>query len=174
MGTSLTSPNVDNYYLGTGVVSIKLATDSSYIDVGNVTSLIFTPKVTMLDHFSARAGTKNLDLSVVLEKRADLKIVMEEYTARNLAMLLLGTATESGLIAHIDIMNTAQIAAGVKFVGANDVGPVWTMEFPITQIVPAGAMNPINDGKWGMIEVNANVLADEYGSFGTADCTFSA
>jgi len=173
MSTSLTSPNVDNYYLGTGIVSIKMASDSGYIDVGNVTSLIFTPKVSLLDHFSSRTGTKSLDLSVVVEKQAELKITMEEYTARNLMMMLLGTLTETGLVAHIDIMTTSQISAGVKFVGANDIGPKWNLTFPLTQISPTGALNPINDGKWGMIEMNAKVLADGTGSFGTATCTFA-
>jgi hypothetical protein len=174
MPTSLLSPNVDNYYLGTGIVSIKFETDSDYIDTGNVTALVFTPKVTLLDHFSSRAGIKSKDLSVVLQKEGDLKITMEEYTARNLAMLLLGQLTTSGLTATIDVLSTAAIRAAVKFVGANDVGPQWTMIFPICDIVPSGAMNPINDGKFGTIEVTANVLSDEYGSFGTATATFDS
>jgi hypothetical protein len=172
MPTSLTSPNVDNYYLGTGVVSIKFVGDTDYVDAGNVTALVFTPKVTLLDHFSSRAGIKNKDLSVVLEKSADLKITMEEYTARNVSMLLLGALT-GGTSASINILSTAAIRAAVKFIGANDVGPQWTLEFPICDIVPSGAMNPINDGKFGTIEVTANVLADDTGSFGTATCTFA-
>jgi hypothetical protein len=174
MPTSLTSPNVDNYYLGNGVVSIKLTGDSDYVDVGNVTALVFTPKVTLLDHFSSRTGIKSKDLSIVLQKEADLKITMEEYTARNLAMLLLGSASISGTTATIDVLSETQLSAGVKFVGANDVGPQWTLIFPLCNIVPSGAMNPINDGKWGTIEVTANVLSDEYGSFGTASATFSS
>lgn len=173
MPTSLTSPNVDNYYVGTGVVSIKFESDSDYVDAGNVTALVFTPKVTLLDHFSSRSGIKSKDLSIVLQKEGDLKITMEEYTARNLAMLLLGELDVSGNTATIDILATAAIRAGVKFVGANDVGPQWTLEFPLCDIVPSGAMNPINDGKFGTIEVTANVLADDYGSFGTASCTFA-
>jgi hypothetical protein len=173
MGNSLHSPNVDNYYLGTGVVSIKFATDSQYIDAGNATALTFTPKITLLDHFSSRSGHKTKDLSVVLQTEADLKITLEEYTARNMAMLLLGALTVTSTThASISILTASAIRASVKFVGANDVGPQWTMEFPICDIVPSGAMDPINTGKFGDIQITANVLADDYGSFGVATCVF--
>jgi hypothetical protein len=173
MPNSLSSPNTDNYYVGTGIVSIKFVTDVTYVDVGNCTALVFTPKVTLLDHFSSRAGIKTKDASIVLEKQADLKITMEEFTARNMAMLMLGQLSVLGLTATIDILSNAQIDAAVKFVGQNDVGPQWTLDFPLCQITPVGAMNPINDSKWGTLEVSANVLADANGSFGTATCTFA-
>ena len=173
MPTSLTSPNVSNLYLGTGIVSIKQTGESQYVDAGNATALTFTPKITLLDHFSSRSGIKSKDLSVVLQKEATLKITLEEYTARNMAMLLLGDLTiTSTTHASVNVLNQSQINAAIQFVGHNDVGPKWSLVFPICNIIPTGAMDPINSGKFGTLEVTANVLADDYGSFGTATCVF--
>src|ERR1700739_5030733 len=102
MTISLSSPNVDNYYVGKGILSIKFASfgedaaDLDYVDMGNVTSLDFTPKITKLDHYSSRTGTKKKDRTVATVVEAELKIVAEEWTARNLQMALLATLSDSG------------------------------------------------------------------------------
>jgi hypothetical protein len=85
-----TSPLPDEYYIGKGIVSIQQATDTSYIDVGNVPQFEFTPEVKKLDHYSSRLGIKTKDKTVVQEKAAKLKIVLDEWTARNLQMMLMG------------------------------------------------------------------------------------
>ena len=83
MPISLTSPNVENYYVGKGILSIKFAAygsdpaDVDYVDMGNVTSLEFTPKVTKLDHYSSRTGTKKKDRTVATVVEAELKLVIE-------------------------------------------------------------------------------------------------
>src|SRR3974377_2193024 len=102
MPISLTSPNVDNYYVGEGILSVKFAAfrdelaDSDYVDMGNVTSLEFTPKITKLDHYSSRTGMKKKDRTVATVVEAELKLVAEEFTARNLQMALLAAMSESG------------------------------------------------------------------------------
>jgi hypothetical protein len=90
MPVSQTSPNVDNYYIGKGKVEIKLPTDANWVDIGNVPEFEYTPNLTKLDHFSSRAGTRSKDKSVVTEKAAAIRIVMDEWTARNLSMALMG------------------------------------------------------------------------------------
>ncbi len=172
MAISLTSPEVDNYYVGKGIVYIKLADDADYVDIGNVTSLEFTPAVEKLDHFSSRTGIKQKDKSVVLSLSATLKLVMEEWTARNLALTLLGDSAgvQSGGVTQIDILVNTAVEAQVKFVGANDVGPQWTFEFMSVSFTPSGTLNPIGD-TWGALEVTGEVQAVD-GSFGTATCVF--
>ncbi len=172
MAISLTSPNVDNYYVGKGIVYIKLEADNDYVDIGNVTSLEFTPSVDKLDHFSSRTGIKQKDKSVVLQLSATLKMVMEEWTARNLTLMLLGDSAgvQSGGVTQIDILVNSALDAQVKFVGANDIGPQWTFEFPSVSFTPSGALNPISD-EWGALEVSGEVQAVD-GSFGTATCVF--
>lgn len=173
MGVSQTSPNVDNYYIGKGIVSIKLTGDAEFVDIGNVPEFEFTPELTKLDHFSSRAGVRSKDKSVVQEKAATLRMVMEEWTARNLALALLGTidASDPNQV-EIDIFSENSIRASVKFVGTNEVGPKWTFEYPIVEFIPTSAINPISD-EWGQIEVTGDVLFDDItGKWGTAKGDF--
>lgn len=174
MPVTLTSPNVENYTVGKGIVSIKLPTDADYVDIGNVPTFEFTPAVTKLDHFTSRAGIKSKDLSVVLEKTATLKMVMEEYTARNLQLALLGTADESNPAAvTIPILQDASIICSVKFNGTNEVGVKWDYIFPEVEFSPSAALSLIAD-TWGQIEVSGDVLFQEsINSFGTATGDFS-
>lgn len=174
MPVSLNSPNVENYQVGKGIVSIKLPTDIDYVDIGNVPTFEFTPAVTKLDHFTSRAGIKSKDLSVVLEKTATLKMVMEEFTARNLQLALLGVANVSDEAAvTIPILQDASIICAVKFHGTNDVGVKWDYEFPQVEFSPSAALALIGD-TWGQIEVSGDVLYQEGSdSFGTATGDFS-
>jgi hypothetical protein len=174
MPVSQTSPNVENYYIGKGKVYIKLTGDADYVDIGNVPEFEFTPNLTKLDHFSSRAGVRSKDKSVVQEKAASIRIVMEEWTARNLSIALLGAVDDSQPSqVTVDIFSENSIPAAVKFVGANEVGPKWTFEFPSVEFTPSAAINPISD-EWGQIEVTGDVLFDDNTqSWGTATGDFS-
>lgn len=173
MTITLASPNVENYSVGKGIVSVKFLdapADSDYVDVGNVTEFEFTPTVDKLDHFSSRAGVKEKDRSIVISRSAELRMVMEEITARNLSMLMLGAVVVSGGVATIDILSTNVKVAAVKFEGTNDVGPKWTFEFPRVEFAPSKSFNPISE-EWNSIEVTGEVVV-QGGTFGTATSTF--
>ncbi len=178
---TLASPNVLNYYVGKGIVSIQFLNDAfesgdpDYIDIGNVTSLEFTPKVTKLDHWSSRTGTRKKDRVVATAVEAELKFVAEEWTARNLQMALLASLeSPSGTIQTLDLLTRPLRACKLKFVGTNDVGPKWNFEFLNVTLTPSAALNPISD-EWGKIELTADCLADPTtGVFGTAFADFPA
>lgn len=174
MGVSQTSPNVENYYIGKGKVSIKQSGDADWVDIGNVPTFEFTPAITKLDHFSSRAGVRSKDKSVVQEKGATIHMIMEEWTARNLALALLGTIDNSQPSAvTIDIFSLNSITCAVKFEGTNEVGPKWNFEFPIVEFIPSAALNPISD-EWGQIDVTGDVLFDDGSqTWGTATGDFS-
>ena len=166
------SPNVDNYYVGKGVVSISLDEGATWRDVGNVPEFEFTPEVDRLDHYSSRTGVRTKDRSIVIEKSGAVRIVMEEWTADNLALILMGSAgasdVDTGAIT-IDVLAASQIVAAVRFVGMNEVGPRLTLEFPRVDFAPSGSINPISD-EWGQIEIEGEVTAVN-GVFGTATWT---
>lgn len=174
MPVTQTSPNVENYQVGKGIVSVKLPGDADYKDVGNVPTFEFNPAVTKLDHFSSRAGIRSKDLSVIQEKTATLKMVLEEFTARNLALALLGPIDDSNPAAvKIDILQDASIIAAVKFQGTNDVGVKWDYEFPEVEFSPSAALALISD-TWGAIELTGEVLyQSNTDSFGTATGDFT-
>src|SRR5436305_14786148 len=84
------SPSTDNYYVGKGKLSFKPTGATTFRDLGNVTELETTPNLTTLEHFSSREGVKKKDKEVVTDKKLTVRLVMDEWTADNLAMALLG------------------------------------------------------------------------------------
>ena len=138
----------------------------AFRDLGNVPEFEFTPEVERLDHFSSRTGIKTKDRSVVIESSGTLRIVMEELTAENLALAVLGTVSQNTAGQdEIDILSQDVIAAKVKFVGSNDVGRKATWLFERVEFAPSAAINPISD-EWLNFEVTGEVLAVA-GKFGT-------
>lgn len=158
MPVSLIAPDADNYQVGKGIVSFKPDGAADYIDLGNVAELEYTPNIEKLDHYSSRAGTRTKDKSVVQTRSGTLRILMEELTAQNLSMLLMGTVDDAALDGPtIDIMAKDSIHGEVKFVATNDVGPRWDLQFYNVEFSPSGSFNPISD-EWNQIEVTGEVL----------------
>lgn len=158
MPVSLIAPDADNYQVGKGIVSFKPDGAADYIDLGNVAELEYTPNIEKLDHYSSRAGTRTKDKSIVQTRSGSLRILMEELTAQNLSMLLMGTVDDAAVGGPtIDIMATDLIRGEVKFVATNDVGPRWDLQFYNVEFSPSGSFNPISD-EWNQIEVTGEVL----------------
>jgi hypothetical protein len=158
MPVSLIAPDADNYQVGKGIVSFKPDGAADYIDLGNVAELEYTPNIEKLDHYSSRAGTRTKDKSIVQTRSGTLRILMEELTAQNLSMLLMGTVDDAAVGGPtIDIMATDSIRGEVKFVATNDVGPRWDLQFYNVEFSPSGSFNPISD-EWNQIEVTGEVL----------------
>lgn len=167
---SLISPNIGNYYIGKGSVYIKLLGESAYVDAGNCPTFEFQAKVTQLDHFSSQTGVKVKDFTAVTEISGALNMVLEEFTARNMGFAFLGIPSGGPSPADetIDIFSNPVIYCAVKFIGANDIGPIWTVEFPLVRISPSKALALIGS-TWGTIDLDGDVLFDQgIGGFGTA------
>jgi hypothetical protein len=170
---SLISPNIGNYYIGKGIVSIKLLGETQYVDCGNVPQFEFQAKVTQLDHFSSRTGVRVKDFTAVVEIAGSLTIQMEELTARNMGFALLGLPTggPSPVPDSIQIFSSPVIYGAVQFKGTNLIGPVWTINFPLVKLSPSKALGLIQN-TWGTIDLEGDVLYDQVlQSFGTATVT---
>jgi hypothetical protein len=167
---SLFAPNISNYFVGKGVVMFKPDGETIYHFIGNVTEFEFSPTLDVLDHFSSMAGVKSKDKTVVLTKGGELRMVMEELTARNLSLFLLSTVDYTD-VDHptIEIFSSNLLSGAVKYIGTNEIGPRWTYEFARVDFVPSGKFNPISD-EWGNLEVTGQ-LAEADGTFGTATIT---
>jgi hypothetical protein len=167
---SLLSPNIGNYYVGKGIVSIQLLGETEFVDCGNVPQFEFQAKVTNLDHYSSRTGVRVKDFTAVIEISGSLTMQMEELTARNVGFALLGLPTggPSPTPDSIDILGTPVIYGAVKFVGTNDIGPNWTVVFPLVKLSPSKAISLIAN-TWGTVDLEGDVLFDQRtGTFGTA------
>lgn len=168
------SPNVDEYAIAKGIVTMQPDMTGVWFDVGNVPEFEFTPEIEELAHFSSRTGVRSRDKTVILEKGGDLRIVLEEWTAFNMAIILLSDVTPvTGPPAGdaLDILSKSAFTAAVRFQGKNDVGPRWNFQFNRVDFIPSGSLNLISE-EWAGIEVTGKLAATDIGagvmSFGTA------
>lgn len=160
------SPNVENYYVGKGVVSFKKDGDDDFRDLGNVPEFEFTPTIENLEHFSSRQGVRTKDRTVVLEKSGTVRLVMEEWTAANLALAVLGEIeTDTSGREVIEIFGTNAVSGELKFTGTNEVGSRFEWHFLKVDFIPGSSVSPISE-EWGTLEINGEI-ATVGGSFGT-------
>ena len=158
--------NIDNYYIGKGKV-YWTPDGGTERELGNVPEFEFTPSLEKLDHFSSQAGVRSEDRSVVLEKSAQLRILMEEWSVENLALQLMGdTPADNGSgDMEFDLLAEDEIRGQIRFVGANSVGPQVTITLPLVSFIPSSGVSLIGD-EWGTLELSGEVLTSA-GSFGT-------
>lgn len=174
MTVSASSPNTDNYYIGKGKVYIKMPDDDAYWDIGNVPEFEVTPTVDKLDHFSSRAGVKSKDRSVSISRAASLRMVMEEWTPRNLSLVLMGAVDDTTpATTTIDIFSLSSITCGIKFRGNNDIGPKWDADFDSVEFTPSNSINFISE-EWAPLEITGEILYDDTNErFGVATAAFA-
>jgi hypothetical protein len=135
--------------------------------MGNAASAEITANIETLAHYSSMSGIKTKDREVAVQKSGVVKIVLEEWTAKNLALALMaseGQNTAGEL--ELDIMSEDLIRGVLEFEAANTVGPQWDYYFPSVAFKPSGAVSPISE-EWGTIEVEGELEAVD-GSFGKA------
>lgn len=161
------SPDVLNYFIGKGIAKFT-PTGGAQRDLGNAPEIEITPTIEKLDHFSSRSGVRKKDRTVVIEKGATLRIVLDEVTAENLAMQLMGEVTSaSDGTKSFRILSISEITGAFDFTGTNDIGQKVHIVLPRVSFGPSGSFSPISD-EWGQLEVTGEILATEY-TDGTSD-----
>lgn len=162
----ITSPDVGNLAIGKGFILFKPDDAAAFYHVGNVPTFTFTPKITTLDHFSSMEGTRLKDLSITLEKSGEVKMDMEELTARNLAMLVLGDVTvDVDGNPTVSIFSRDSLTGQLKYFATNEVGPRWYVDLLSVTFNPSGDFSPIGD-TFAKLPVTGTVQAVD-GVFGT-------
>jgi len=154
-----TAPDPENYQIGKGKASFKPEGAADFVDLGNCPEIEYEPTIDKLDHFSSRTGIKTKDKSVVIERGGTLRVLMEEATAFNLALLLMGTVGNDGPAGEpsVDIFTVDTIRGEFKFEATNDVGPKWDWHLYNVEFAPSGSINLISD-EWNNYEVTGEVL----------------
>src|SRR5580765_7174405 len=123
-GTAMAaSPDVHNYHIGKGIVTFKETGGSTFTDLGNAPSFIYTPTVEKKEHFSSREGIKTKDFTAITQVGATIKFTLDEITATNLAFFALGDVdtTVPGTIT-INGLSKAEFTGDIKVEGTNDIG----------------------------------------------------
>jgi hypothetical protein len=161
------SPSTANYRIPAATLSIKMSGDGDYVDAGNLVDFTYTPTVTKKEHFSARTGLRAKDLTVVTEVSAAIKFTVDENTARNLSIFLLGDAsTNTAGDLEITPLTNPNLTADIKVIGVNSVGPMLDFEGNVT-FSPSGDLNLMADNDdWAQIPLEADVNKSD-GKFGT-------
>ena len=170
-----TSPDVLNYYIGKGVVSIKLDGEASYREVGNVPDFELTPEIEKLEHFSSMSGVRTKDRSVATTVGGTLRIVLDEFTAENLQLAVNGSVeTDSEGDQAISILALSELKGAVIFVGANDVGQQIDIHLLSVDFSGGSPVNLISN-EWGQIEITGELLsvAGDFGTMTVRDVTSS-
>lgn len=163
------APSTDNLVIGKGFIIFKPTGESDFFHLGNCPSMAWTPAVTKLDHFSSMAGTKEKDKTIVTEKAATIKLTLEEFTKRNLGILLMGDVDDSDPNnISIDIFSRTALEGELRFYATNDEGPRWRFFLNKVSFTPSGDFSPISDNYANMI-VTGDVFAVD-GAWGTAYC----
>ena len=85
-----TSPDVQNYHIGKGIVTFKETSGSTFVDLGNAPSFVYTPAVEKKEHFSSREGVKTKDFTAITQVGASVKFTLDEITGLNLSFFALG------------------------------------------------------------------------------------
>jgi hypothetical protein len=172
---SIVSPNVGNLQVGKGIVSFMQEGTSMFRDLGNVTAMAITPNMTTLDHFSSREGVRKKDLTIIIEKQANVTLTMEEMTAQNIAIMLLGDVTFDPINGpSVEIFSRNTVTGWLRFTGTNEVGPKQTVDLYYVSFSPSGDYGLISD-EWNNFQVSADVLVapsgPNQGKFGTVQFT---
>lgn len=163
----IVAPNVNNLSVGKGFLTFQPNGAASAYHLGNCPKFTVTPKITPLPHFSAMAGTKVQDFSIVQQRAGEVTIDMEEQTVNNLALYFQGDidATNPDAVV-VDIMSKKSLIIGrLKFYGTNDVGPRWNCDILQVQFNPTSPYNPISDA-YNAMTVTGLMLVQN-GAWGT-------
>lgn len=159
---AFTSPDVRNLAVGTGYIEFKPEGASSYYHVGNVPQFEFKMKTTMLDHHAPINGIKVKDFTWTIELEAEVEIIMEELTALNFKMLMLGDITTDGS-GHTQIAITARNSprGALRYTATNEVGPRWFIDLLSVTFNNDGSYDPLTSRKndFSTISVKGTALA---------------
>lgn len=167
------SPNTNNYTIGKGFIIFRPDGEEDFFHLGNIPSFVLTFAVEKLEHYSSMAGTKEKDATIVTQKTGTVKLTLEELTARNVALMLMGNVddTDPNNI-HITLFTNSAIQGELRFYATNDVGPRYRIFLNRVQFTPSGDFSPISEQLTNMV-LSGDVYSVD-GAWGDAYLVFSA
>jgi hypothetical protein len=161
------SPNVQNYHIGKGIVSFKEDGASSFLDLGNAPSFVWTPNVEKKEHFSSREGVKVKDFTAITQTGATIKLTLDEINGENLAIFTLGElGTDTDGNVTVAAFKKTEIAGVIKVEGTNDIGQHVDYTGRIS-VNPTGDFSFITDADdFSTLEIEAECQKGDAGDFG--------
>jgi hypothetical protein len=162
-----TSPDVRNLSVGAGELEFKPEGAPAYVHLGNVPSFDFSMRTRTLDHHAPVNGIKVKDFTWTVELEAEIEIEMEELTAQNFQLLMLGdVGTDGGGHTTVTIAARNSTRGALRYTANNEVGPRWHIDLLSVTFAEDGSYDPLKKGDWNTIKVKGAALAVD-GTFGT-------
>lgn len=163
-----TSPDVRNLSVGTGFIEFKPEGAGAYVHLGNIPNFEFKLKTRTLDHYAPVEGMRVKDYTWTIELEAEIEMVMEEITAQNLKLLLLGDITVVDGVTTVDISARQGLVGALKYTATNEVGPRWMIDLFAVRFNGDGDYDPLTTRRndFNNISVKGSAFAIA-GSFGT-------
>lgn len=158
MAISNTSPNTDNYFIGKGNVYWMGEGETAWRHVGNVPEFEVSLTIDKLDHFSSMEGTRKKDRSIVREQSGTVRMVLEELTAANLELALMGEASATA----VNLVTTGDTTSGDPGIVAiaSVTGLVEGRRYAISGAgIPLGATMVYNGDLTGTMDMDATATA---------------
>jgi hypothetical protein len=163
------SPSISNYHIGKGIVSFKEDGGSTFLDLGNAPSFVWTPTVAKKEHFTSREGVKVKDFTAVTQVGATIKFTLDEINAENLAIFTLGEVGTPDVDGSITVtaFKKLEIVGIIQVVGTNDIGQKVDFTGRIS-VNPTGDFSFITDADdFSTLQIEAEVQRDDTdGTFG--------
>jgi hypothetical protein len=164
-----TSPSTSNYHIGKGVVSFKEDGGSTFLDLGNAPSFVWTPTVAKKEHFTSREGVKVKDFTAVVQVGATIKFTLDEINAPNIALFTLGTSGTPDVDGSVAVsaFKKLEVVGTIQVEGSNDIGQHVDFTGRVS-INPTGDFSFITDADdFTTLQIEAEVQRDDTtGDFG--------
>lgn len=156
-----TSPDVQNYFSGTGIVSFKASGQSTYRDLGNAPDVTLELVLDTTDHKSSRDGARSVDRIFVNSKKGQLTLTLEEITPENLALAFLGTVeTNTAGLTTVKGFTANSLTGALRVVGTNEIGSKYQLDALNVQFIPTGGGFKFIAPDSSTIELTGNVSKD--------------
>jgi hypothetical protein len=138
-----TSPDVLNYFLGSGNV-YWTPSGGAQRHVGNCIKFEVGVDLTLKEHNERMTAARGVDVTHITASKGKWAITLEEITLENLQMAFLGTLAGS----TVSALGTTVLRGQLELVGTNDQGAKYTVTIPNAQVTPSATFDFLaeNDG----------------------------
>jgi hypothetical protein len=114
------SPSTENYLYGKGEILFKPTGETGYMHLGNCPAFALNVEFEKAEHYSSMAGTKEKDLSKVIQKTVKSSITMEELSVQNMNLVLMGGTVAETSQTESEIDGLEVTVATDRFVPISD------------------------------------------------------
>ena len=149
-----TPPDTDNYQVG-GVIIVL-----GGLDLGNVAGFGIDPSdVEVLQHFSARTGSRKVDKQIVVQKRLTFRATLDEHQADLYGKYFMGDVVDAG--DKVTPLTNPLAESNILITYLNEDGTIWTYSHSRVTVRPSGAMDFGDFSDFVGYEIEIESLQDE-------------